>query len=132
MDKEISLRGYIFVWDEDKEAINIKKHGIDFTTAAKTFFDPSLVIIWDKKHSDMDEMRYAAFGLSENLSLLVTIHVDKQEKIRIISSRKAEKKEAPRPGTHSPSRRQKAGADNPYRHLRRKTTCRLDRARCAG
>ena len=45
MDKEISLRGYIFVWDEDKEAINIKKHGIDFTTAAKTFFDPSLVII---------------------------------------------------------------------------------------
>lgn len=93
MDKEISLRGYIFVWDEDKEAINIKKHGIDFTTAAKTFFDPSLVIIWDKKHSEMDEMRYAAFGLSENMSLLVTIHVDRQEKIRIISSRKAEKKE---------------------------------------
>ena len=93
MDKEISLRGYIFVWDEDKEAINIKKHGIDFTTAAKTFFDPSLVIIWDKNHSDMDEMRYAAFGLSENMSLLVTIQVDKQEKIRIISSRKAEKKE---------------------------------------
>lgn len=93
MDKEISLRGYIFVWDEDKEAINIKKHGIDFTTAAKTFFDPSLVIIWDKKHSEMDEMRYAAFVLSENMSLLVTIHVDRQEKIRIISSRKAEKKE---------------------------------------
>lgn len=35
----------------------------------------------------------AAFGLSENMSLLVTIHVDRQEKIRIISSRKAEKKE---------------------------------------
>jgi len=59
----------------------------------KLFFDPSLVIVWDKKHSEMDEMRYAAFGLSKNMSLLVTIHVDRQEKIRIISSRKAEKKE---------------------------------------
>lgn len=40
-----------FVWDPLKELINIRKHGIDFTTAARVFKDPKRKIFIDSKHS---------------------------------------------------------------------------------
>ena len=38
-DSYFSQNEYSFVWDSDKEAINIKKHGIAFRTAARVFED---------------------------------------------------------------------------------------------
>lgn len=39
-----------FEWDENKNKINLKKHGIDFTAAKKAFFDKSRLLVVDEKH----------------------------------------------------------------------------------
>jgi len=40
-----------FIWDAEKEAINIKKHGVDFVTACKIFNDSKRKIYIDSRHS---------------------------------------------------------------------------------
>ena len=40
-----------FSWEDRKEAENVLKHGIDFSTASKVFFDPARKIYRDSKHS---------------------------------------------------------------------------------
>ncbi|MDA3941798.1 MAG: BrnT family toxin [Spirochaetia bacterium] len=52
-----------FTWHENKNEINIEKHGIDFIYAQEAFFDPKKLIINDKKHSTPDEHRYFCFGM---------------------------------------------------------------------
>jgi uncharacterized DUF497 family protein len=49
-----------FEWDEEKNAANIKNHGIDFLDAALTFEHPTLEAIDDR--ADYGEVRYIAFG----------------------------------------------------------------------
>jgi hypothetical protein len=44
-----------FVWDEEKEAVNIRKHGVDFETAAKAFKDPDRKIYTDELHGHTEE-----------------------------------------------------------------------------
>ena len=41
-----------FVWDFEKELLNIAKHGVDFTIAAQAFKDPKRKIYIDEKHSE--------------------------------------------------------------------------------
>lgn len=43
-----------FDWDEDKECINIKKHGIDFESASFVFLDENRIEIYDELHSDTE------------------------------------------------------------------------------
>jgi uncharacterized DUF497 family protein len=50
-----------FVWNTRKELVNIKKHGINFTTAAKVFLDPKRKIFLDYEHS-VSEERYFCIG----------------------------------------------------------------------
>jgi len=50
-----------FVWDPEKEIDNIAKHGVDFTTAAKAFFDIKRKIFTDSRHS-AEEPRYFCIG----------------------------------------------------------------------
>ena len=50
-----------FVWGSIKEIVNIRKHGVDFTTAAKAFGDPDRKIYVDSKHSKI-EQRYFCIG----------------------------------------------------------------------
>ncbi len=50
-----------FIWDIDKETANISKHGIDFITARKVFFDKDRKIFTDSKHS-VREPRYFCIG----------------------------------------------------------------------
>ena len=50
-----------FVWDERKETANIRKHGVDFETAAKAFKDPSRKIYTDEGHGE-DEERLFCLG----------------------------------------------------------------------
>ena len=50
-----------FVWDPEKERLNILKHGVDFKTAAGVFKDPGVQIYEDKRHS-ADEDRFFALG----------------------------------------------------------------------
>jgi hypothetical protein len=55
------LGGMIFEYDEEKNKINIKKHGIDFRSAARVFFDYDRIEIFDETHSDA-ENRYDTIG----------------------------------------------------------------------
>ena len=47
-----------FIWDLEKEADNLEKHGVDFATAAKVFEDSNRVISIDEMHSDHEERHF--------------------------------------------------------------------------
>ena len=83
-----------FEWDENKNAINKKKHGISFEEASTVFQDRYALLIADPDHSEEEE-RFLLLGLSSRLNLLVVCHCLRKSDtvIRIISARKASKKE---------------------------------------
>lgn len=56
-----TLGGMMFEYDEQKNQINIKKHGIPFTAAARVFFDYDRIEMTDDAHGD-DEPRYDTIG----------------------------------------------------------------------
>jgi uncharacterized protein len=82
------------IWDENKNQENIRKHKISFEEAETVFYDPNGKLINDPDHSD-DEERFIILGLSKMLHLLVVCHCyrENDEIIRIITARKATKKE---------------------------------------
>ena len=80
-----------FTWDETKRLTNLNKHGSDFADAEKVFDGP-LVLFEDQRH-DYGEQRMIAIGFLETLLVLV-VHVESDDEIRIISMRKAEYHEA--------------------------------------
>jgi uncharacterized protein len=82
-----------FTWDEQKNISNIKKHGISFIEAAKIYFDPERLEIYDRKHSTLDEERWNIIGNTEMKILFVVIFKPTENLIRIISARRATKKE---------------------------------------
>lgn len=88
---------YNFEWDLEKAVQNEKKHKISFEQAASIFSDPRALTIFDDEHS-INEDRWITIGMSNKGNIVVTIHTFKEEAnnsntIRIISSRKATKKE---------------------------------------
>jgi len=84
----------IFEWDDIKNKINIQKHGVSFEEAQTAFFDDNAIEFDDPDHS-FEEDRYLLLGFSQTLKILVVCHcyLDDQSIIRIISARKATKKE---------------------------------------
>ena len=56
-----SLGGMAFEYDDNKNQINIKKHGISFKSAARIFFDYDRIEFYDEDHS-YDEDRYNTIG----------------------------------------------------------------------
>ena len=85
-----------FEWDRKKESINIKKHGVNFEQASYVFADPFALTQYDEEHSEKEE-RWVLLGKSLNQTILLVVHTfrDKEGKefVRIISARKATKKE---------------------------------------
>lgn len=83
-----------FDWDKRKAYQNLKKHKVSFEEASTVFFDESAKITYDPDHSE-DEHRQILIGHSYNMKLLFVVHIAHEEKnvIRIISARKATKKE---------------------------------------
>ena len=73
-----------FVWDEGKELLNIHKHGVDFTTASKVFFDPKRKIFKDSKHSNKED-RLFCIGKVEGKILTVRF-LYRDGKIRIFGA----------------------------------------------
>ena len=84
-----------FAWDDNKNKVNIRKHRISFEEAQSVFFDENAKIIHDPDHSDAED-RFIILGLSKLLKLLVVCHCYKESDdiVRIISARKATKKES--------------------------------------
>src|ERR1051325_10434242 len=81
-----------FEWDRIKAASNQQRHGVSFVEAATVFFDPLSLTIGDPLHS-VREPRFVITGLSYQRRLLVVIHVDRGDRIRIISARAATRSE---------------------------------------
>ena len=86
-----------FEWDPDKDSLNRARHGVSFEEARTVFFDPNALVIDDPDHS-LAEERFIILGHSRALHLLVVVHCYRQAGvvIRIISARKATKREASR------------------------------------
>ena len=82
----------IFEWDPDKARINIERHGVTFDEACTAFEDSLSVTIPDPLHSD-DEDRFVLMGYSYRNRLLVIVHTDRGDRIRIISARPATRRE---------------------------------------
>jgi uncharacterized protein len=78
----------LFEWDKRKAAANYRKHGIRFAEASTAFRDPLSITIADPHHS-IDEERFILLGQSSSRKLLVVIHTERGQRIRIISARRA-------------------------------------------
>ena len=82
-----------FEWDERKNGINRRKHGVSFEEAATVFLDEQALLIPDPDHSGSED-RFVLLGLSAHLRTLAVCHCCREERIiRIISARKAARKE---------------------------------------
>lgn len=81
-----------FEWDSRKARSNIAKHGVGFEEATTVFGDPSSLTIPDPAHSLMEE-RYVTMGRAFTGKLLVVVHTDRGDNIRIISARRASRGE---------------------------------------
>jgi uncharacterized protein len=82
-----------FEWDIDKADVNVRKHGISFDEATTVFKDPLAAIFDDEEHS-FNEIREIIIGRSILKRLLLISFSEMPERIvRIISARKATKKE---------------------------------------
>lgn len=84
-----------FEWDPSKAAANLKKHRVSFEEAKSVFFDEFAVQFFDVDHSS-DEERFLMLGMSSGAKLLIVCHCEREhgEVIRIISARKATKRES--------------------------------------
>ena len=81
-----------FEWDPHKAARNVKLHGITFDEASSVFKDMLSLTIFDPKHSD-EEDRFILIGNSASNRLLVIVHAERGDQIRLISARDATPKE---------------------------------------
>lgn len=82
----------IFEWDEKKAKSNLRKHKISFGEAETVFEDALSVTISDPDHS-IEENRFIDIGTSDKNHLLVVSYTERDERFRIISTRKANKAE---------------------------------------
>lgn len=79
-----------FEWDEEKAAINIRKHGIAFEDAVHIFEDENRLELYDEAHS-LYEDRWNIIGMVEKV--LFVVCTERADATRIISARVATKKE---------------------------------------
>ena len=88
------MKKLIFEWDDAKSDVNQSKHDISFEEAQTVFFDESALEFEDPDHS-IEEERFLFLGFSLKLKVLVVCHCYRSDDsiIRIISARKATKKE---------------------------------------
>jgi uncharacterized protein len=77
-----------FEWDPKKAALNVRTHRVSFEEAASVFGDPMAGTISDPLHST-DEPRFVTIGMTPARRLIVVVHTDRGERIRIISARPA-------------------------------------------
>jgi uncharacterized DUF497 family protein len=81
-----------FEWDENKYKANLVKHSIDFKRAIYIFDDPNRIEKIDNR-CDYGETRYQVLGKIQDEIILFVIATNRPGKIRIISARRANKKE---------------------------------------
>ncbi len=90
MNVQYHLQGVEFEWDEDKAQANATKHGVTFEEAAQAFLDP---FYQQGEASVARERREFLLGYSTAQRLLLVIHVERADRIRIVSARPATRHE---------------------------------------
>jgi hypothetical protein len=90
-----------FAWDKAKAAENLRKHGVSFEEASTVFADENARLKRDPDHSQ-EEDRFILLGFSAKLRMLVVCHAYREEEqtIRLISARKATRKERKQYGSY--------------------------------
>jgi uncharacterized DUF497 family protein len=78
----------LFEWDKTKARKNLKIHDVSFDEASTAFKDTLSLTVYDPLHSE-DEDRFILIGNSHANRLLVVVHTERGDKIRIISAREA-------------------------------------------
>ena len=81
-----------FEWDKAKASANLRKHGVSFEEAATVFADELSLTIPDPDHSQA-EARFILLGTSYLGKMLVVVHTERGDSIRIISARPASRRE---------------------------------------
>jgi len=82
-----------FIWDENKNRANFKKHGVDFNDAVRAWYDPDRLDYFDDVHSSDGENRWIFLGAVAGVVLFVVETEPDEETVRIISARRALKNE---------------------------------------
>jgi len=81
-----------FEWDREKAEGNLQKHGVSFEEAATIFRDLLSATVADPDPSHGEE-RFLTIGLSYQNRLVVVAHADLNDRIHIISARRATRAE---------------------------------------
>jgi uncharacterized DUF497 family protein len=83
-----------FEWDERKNLKNRIKHGVWLEEARRVFENPRALLMDDPDHSEQED-RFLLLGMSASRRVLVAVHCYREKKgmLRLISARKATKKE---------------------------------------
>jgi uncharacterized DUF497 family protein len=92
-----------FEWDRKKAASNLTKHGMSFDEAVTVFFDPLSATFDDPDHS-LGERRLFTIGYSYQDRLIVVCHTERKGSVRLISARRATKREKNRHEGKEPKR----------------------------
>jgi len=79
-----------FIWHEPKRQANLKNHGVDFADAECVFAGPTFTFEDDRE--DYGEQRWVTLGLL-GMKVIVIVHTETEEEIRVISMREADKDE---------------------------------------
>ena len=77
-----------FEWDKTKARANFRRHGVSFDLAKTVFEDPFAVELLDDRE-DQGEDRFVIIGMAEGKVLLFVAYTEREERIRIISARRA-------------------------------------------
>ena len=77
-----------FEWDKTKARANFRRHGVSFDLAKTVFEDPFAVELLDDRE-DHGEERFVIIGMAEGKVLLFVAYTEREERIRIISARRA-------------------------------------------
>jgi uncharacterized protein len=77
-----------FEWDRAKAKANFRRHGVSFDLAKTVFKDPFAIERLDDREAHGEE-RFVIIGLAEGKVLLFVAYTERQERIRIISARRA-------------------------------------------
>jgi uncharacterized protein len=82
----------VFKWDPRKAAANLKKHWIDFHEAVTVLNDTLSTTFPDMGQSSV-EPRFVTIGMSTRGRILVLVHTEESDTVRIISARRATRHE---------------------------------------
>ena len=77
-----------FEWDKAKAKANFRRHGVSFDLAKTVFKDPFAIERLDDREQ-YDEERFVIIGVAEGKIVLFVAYTERQERIRIISARRA-------------------------------------------